>query len=89
MKEGYVFKFQELGGVKFWPAGGAMLNGLIPYLEEKFGDVAGINAALGADPMYWKLLPMGRTQDNKPVRMYQMYKTPPEDFYGEKSEEQT
>lgn len=86
MKEGYVFKFREMGGVKFWPAGGAMVDGLIPFLEKKFGDVAGIDAALKADPMYWKLLPMGRTQENKPVRMYRMYKEPPEDFYGEKLE---
>lgn len=86
IKEGYVFKLKEMGGVQFWPAGGAMVDGLIPYLLEKFGDVSKVDAALKAEPMYWKLQPMGKTSDGNPLRVYEKYKEPPEDFYGEKTE---
>ena len=89
IREDYVFHFKELGGVKFWPAGGAMCDRLIPYLLKKFGDVAGVDAALKANPMYWKLHPMGTTKEGNPVRIYEMFKEPPADFGGDEPKEES
>lgn len=77
---GEVFKVKELGGVRIWAAGTILLDQVIPYLKKKYGSVGEIDAALKANPQYWKFSAVIMTQDRKHFRPLTIYEEKPADF---------
>lgn len=81
---GEVFKIKELGGARIWPAGTILLDQVIPYLKRKYGGIAEIDAALKANPQYWKFSAVEVTSNRKQFRPLHIYEEKPADFVEEK-----